>query len=246
MVPGHLSREGFAVSVIEKLLQLQEADIGIAGMERELRDIPARQEAERSRLAEHRQALEAAAAELKARQAKIKELEVESESFRGKIAKLRQQQMGLKTNKEFKAVESEIATIEAQIAELEDRELVFMEEVEEARGDVASRQKALDAEAEGVNADIKVLDERAAQIGSRLDAARASRTAIAQTVDNAEWLTRYEQVMAHRKDRALVPLEDSICGGCHMKLRPSAAHDVRKRDVMLSCDFCGRLLYWRG
>ena len=89
------------MSNIERLLALQEHDSRIRGIKKELRDIPERKELEIERLSGHKAALADAESTMKTQQAIVKELELEITARHEKIAKLRQQQFDLKTNKEF-------------------------------------------------------------------------------------------------------------------------------------------------
>ena len=109
-----------SVGLIDKLLILQEKDIQIRQMSKELKDIPARKKEEEARLDGHRGAVAEAKEAMKAKQAGLKKSEGDAEALREKIRKLRQQQMELKTNKEFKTMEEEIKGVEAQILKLED------------------------------------------------------------------------------------------------------------------------------
>jgi predicted nucleic acid-binding Zn-ribbon protein len=230
-------------TVIEKLLVVQDIDIRIRDIEQQLRDIPLRQEQEQSRLAEHKAALQTAEDKLKEARAEVNRLELESESRKAKIGKLRQQQLELKTNKEFKAMNAEIEGVEAEISQIEDRELELMQLVEEAHAGVAQRKADLDVEDKAVQADVQALQGRASELDQEVASARAER-AIAVAEIPADWLSHYERLMSRGRDRALVPLEGGVCGGCHMKLPPSFHHATRRQDdEMVVCEYCSRLLY---
>ena len=228
--------------MIEKLLALQEEDVRIREIEKELSDIPLRKGIEEARLEEHKQALQKAEDALKAKQAEVKEQELEVETARGQITKLRQQQMTLKTNKEFKAIESEVETLDASIAGIEDRELVLMDDVESLTHAVHEQKESLAREAAGVKQDVSAWDDRAKRLESDLAELRERRATRAATIEDEEWLARYERVMT-RRDRAIVPVEDGVCGGCHLQCPPYIIHDAKKQASMVSCNFCGRILY---
>jgi len=233
---------GEAVSVIDELLAVQERDLRILRIDKELEDIPARKENELTRLNEHKEALKAAEEALKLSQAKVKELELATSAKQEQIAKLRAQQLQLKTNREFKAMELEIKALEDAIRGVEDRELALMEEVESAVKDVAERRRDLEVEDAAVQEDITDLDERSATLASELEDERVAREVAASTVDSA-WLGRYDSIFRSKQGNALVQVKNGVCGGCHMQLPPYVAHDARKQLAMVSCDFCGRLLY---
>lgn len=230
------------MSNIERLLAVQDIDTRIREIEREMHDIPARQEQEQTRLNEHKEALEKAEGDLKLAQANVQKLELESESRHEKIGKLRQQQLELKTNKEFKAMEHEIAAIKEKISGLEDEELVLMENVELAKTDVKARSEALAEEAAAVAADVALLDERMGGLQDEIEDCRKRRDEAAVGIDE-EWISYYDKVWERRKDGALVELVGGVCGGCHMKLPPAVQNATKRKDEMVRCEWCGRLLY---
>lgn len=227
--------------IIEKLLIVQERDCRIRQMEKELKDIPARKKEELTRLDGHTKAVAEAKEQLKSKQAGLKALEGEADGKRGKVVKFRQQQMELKTNKEFKAMEDEIKGVGAEISAIEDQEIVVMEETEKARAEIAQKEVLLKEEDAAVQADVKALDARAAGLEKELAEMRAARAEAAKEVDS-RWLAYFDRVFKTR-DKALVPLTEGICGGCHMKLPPAVVHEVRKHADMVTCGYCGRLLY---
>jgi predicted nucleic acid-binding Zn-ribbon protein len=230
-----------AVDVIEKLLTLQEDDLKIRGMEKELRDIPVRKQREQARLDEHKKQVADAAQLVKERQAEIKRLQLEAEGAQDKIRKLRQQQLEIKTNKEFKAIETEVAALQDVIRKIEDGELDLMAQIEQAKESVKGTERALGDEEAAVKRDNLAWDKRAGEIEQDLAKIKAARAEKAKEID-AAWLGAYDRIF-QRKDRALVALTDGICGGCHMKLPPFVGHDARRHTMMVTCSFCGRLLH---
>ncbi len=229
------------MDVVDQLLSVQEKDVEIRQMEKEQKDIPARKQAEEERLSEHKAQIDAARNLLKQKQAVVDDLELQSNSCREQIQKLKKQQLDIKTNKEYRAMSAEIQGQEDRISDIEDRQLVAMEDVEKAKTEIQNRKSALSEEEAVLAEDLKELDSRAAEIETRLQSARQEREELARDIDR-DWLQQYESIM-RSKDRALVLLKDRVCGGCHMKLPTYIRHDAKKRQGMVACDFCGRLLY---
>jgi predicted nucleic acid-binding Zn-ribbon protein len=234
---------GQAGAAIERLLVVQVHDTHIRGLEREMKDIPARRKEEEARLTEHRQAMAATETSAKEKTAAIKQLEAENEARREKIAKFRRQQMEIKTNREFRAIEDEIKAVEHEIAGTEDSELRLMEALDGVRSEAVDQKASLATEETAVAADQKAWDERIRQLEADLAQVRETRRQAAEGID-AAWLKSYETIF-DRKAPAIVPLEDGFCGGCHMQLPPYVIHDSRKKDALVSCSFCGRIIYWR-
>ena len=94
---------------IEQLLVLQACDQEIRRLRKEMEDIPLRKQQIESRLGAHKEGQAQAEHVLLEARAKIKHLEGEIESARQTIKKYRDQQLQIKSNVEYKALEKEVA-----------------------------------------------------------------------------------------------------------------------------------------
>ncbi len=227
---------------IERMLVLQDHDLRIIRFEKELGDVPLRKQAIDALLDEHRHALAKAKDELKARQADIKKAELDVESSRDKIRKYREQQIQLKSNQEFRAMEGEISGVEKTIRQIEDRMLEMMETIDAAQKAVRERESALKTEEGSVKGEIDAIDQRAQDLQAELDRARQARSALAIGIETPR-LQHYERIMKNKREKALVAVEHGACGSCHMKLPPYQVHEARKQTSIVVCEYCGRMLY---
>lgn len=232
------------MTTIEKLLVLQERDRRIKDLTRDTHQIPARKKLSEAALIEHKTALDDAQEALKRTSAAIKGVELEIETQRQRIGKLRTQQNTVRTNDDYRALEREIATVEKTIRDEEDKEIALMEEAEGLRANIALLDKRHSEEQKSVEADTQALDQRLGAIKEEISRLKAERMELAKAID-PEWLSRYERIFKHMGDFALVPVESGSCGGCHMKIAPQLIQDAKRSDHMTTCSFCGRLLYWR-
>lgn len=233
------------MTTIEKLLVLQDRDRRIKQLKRDIDEIPARKKLNESALNEHKAALAAAQESLKKNAAAIKAVELEIESHRQRILKIRTQQNAVRTNEEYRAFDREIALAEKAIRDEEDKEILLMEETEGLRANVALMEQKLKAEQKMVDADAQALDQRLAIIREEANRLSAERAELLKDIE-PDWLSRYERVFKHTGDFAVVPLEKGSCGGCHMQLPPQVVQDAKRNATMTACSYCGRLLYWRA
>lgn len=213
----------------------------IRELDREIRDIPIRKKDRESALNGIKQTLQDSETELKNRQAELKKLDLEVECNKEKISKLRTQQIQLKTNSEFKAMESEISAFQQSISGIEDKQIGVMEGIEAAKAEVERQKSLLKAEEGKIAIECKQLDQRQQSVEEELNKIKAVRIEAAKEVLPA-WLAVYDKIIGH-KEPALVLLDDGICGGCHLKLAPSIMHEAKKRISIVTCGYCGRLLY---
>jgi len=233
------------VTTLEKLLVLQDRDRKLRQLLQETRDIPARKQLIESRLKANRDAHHLAQEELKKNLTQIKAVELEIETVKETIKKYRVQQGQIKSNDQYRALEREIREQMGRVRELEEREIVLMEQSETLKKIVSERDADLKTEEGAVQGDTKILDERLANIQAEVEEARKNREAMTEGIDES-WLSRYTRIFNNKGDFALVPVENGTCGGCHMKVPPQLVQDAKRGDAMVSCSYCGRLLYWQA
>jgi len=227
---------------IEKLLVVQACDQEIQRLRREMADIPLRKQQIESRLNAHKDGLEQAEHALLEVKTRIKQRELEADAARHQIQKFRDQQLQIKSNDGYKALEKEIATTQAGIRQLEDQELDAMEALEAATAEVQTRREALEKERGRMEEEIQAFLGRSEGLGEELKRKEEERKALASEIDPT-WLSRYERLFAKQRDAAIALVEHGTCGSCHMKLSPAQVVDARKADTLTLCDFCGRMLY---
>jgi uncharacterized protein len=229
----------------DKLLILQDHDRRSLQLTRESRDIPERKNNIKARLQHHRDAVRTAEEDLKNGQLKLKELEGDVEAFSTRLRKYKEQQMSVKNNDEYRALDREIASTRRDIGKFEERELVLMEQLEPLQAAVRDRKAELAEQEKVVAEELAALDERLVRIDAEIEALQRRRPELTAAVD-AQWLSRYERILNNKGDVAIVPIENGACGGCHMKLPPQVVHDARKGSRLVSCSFCGRIVYFDG
>ncbi len=231
-------------TTIEMLLVVQDRDRKIAELTREQKDIPTRKKQIESRAVAHQEGIKGSQDDLKKQSAVIKEIEVEIESRKQKIAKFREQQYQIKNNTEYRALESEIQNVQKEIRAQEDRELEVMEKMESLRGVILGREKDLKQEQGRMTEDQGVMNKRLENIELELNSLKTDRAELVKDIDKT-WLARYDRVFRKNGDYALVPVDNGACGGCHMNLPPQIIHEAKKGMTLTTCNFCSRILYWR-
>jgi predicted nucleic acid-binding Zn-ribbon protein len=149
------------------------------------------------------------------------------------------------TTAQVAALEHEIAFAEGEVSRLEDSELESMERTETLE---AQRK---DAEETVANLAKRLADERAsgAEALARdrvlLAEVEAKRTELRPQIGENS-LSMYDRI-AKSRGTALAEGVDQKCSACQMMVRPQRWNDLRDRsleETMLTCESCGRLLYW--
>jgi predicted nucleic acid-binding Zn-ribbon protein len=222
------------------LLGLDEQALALRGV---LASLPGQRRELEHKVVEARQRLEQAKARLGESQKRRRDLERDAGALGEQERHFQQQLPAIKKNEEYTALLHEIEATRQKRSELETQVLLLMEEEERVlRGRPALEQALKDAEAEaGARAKLIDADEAAEQ--QRLGALDARREANLRELPPAT-RARYERVHASRDGRAVVSIVKGACGGCYRTLPPAVLQEARRRDRMMSCEGCGRLMVW--
>ncbi len=228
---------------LEPIVALQKKDRRLIKIMREVRDIPQRKSDIEAQLDGSKQKLETALDSKKHTEALLRDIELEIESCKEKVTKYKTQQMDAKTNDQYRAFVKEIGVVESEIRDLEDKELQLMEELEKGKGIVAECEERLNAEKAGISDELNELNDRTSYLKEQLESLKADRARAAALCDKT-LLQKYTRIMNNKKDVAVALVESGgHCGGCHMKLPPQVIHDARNPTKIVSCNFCGRIVY---
>jgi predicted nucleic acid-binding Zn-ribbon protein len=228
---------------IAKLLEVQEKERELLKLEAEKAALPEELEGAKAAVTRAQEEVHRLKGELKALQAKKKEFELESSEKLEAVAKYQKQQFDVKTNVEYQALQKEIVNRQVENSRIEDRILEVMLEIEEHEGRIRSGEELVKAKGVELVAEEKKVAEEGAKVAARMTAVGAERDVLLPAIDAAV-LRRYQRIFKNKKDTAVVPLTDYVCGGCHMHLPPQIAHLVRKGDELVICESCSRILYW--
>ena len=230
--------------VIEELIRLQETDRRLIQLRNDLKEIPARKELVKQRAMDRENAFKQAEDAWKKHAAAMKGLDNETEAAKEKISRYRKQQFEVKTNEEYKTLEHEISTEQSKIRSLEDRELEEMELAEQFHDRMVACRREMEEERKRVEEDCAGLDRRSEVVEKEVGEVEGERRQRAAAVD-PQWLSRYDRILKHLGDAAIVSVENGACGGCHMKLTPQVIQDTKRGQEVCACTYCGRMLYWK-
>jgi predicted nucleic acid-binding Zn-ribbon protein len=236
-------------AVIQALLILQDRDLKRLGLETLLKQIPGDIARVEQKIATEKAAIETARTELRELEAKKKLIETEIGSAETKVGNYRTQQLSIRKNDEYQAMGHQIATVQAQIAELEGQELEVMYAIDEAKKKFAAAEAELKANISGHEARIKTLREREASVAAELQAAQAEVAKARETIEPLR-LRVYDRI-ALRNMPVVVAVHAGKCGGCHLKVSSEVESAARGKGVdataaLPTCDQCGRVVYYEA
>lgn len=229
---------------IEKLLILQQRDQSIAELESDLKRIPAEKELAKTRLASNQKAVSDAKVVLQENEVAIKSVELDIETRKTTIGRLKTQQFETRKNEEFRAIGTEIERYQEEIDEHETTELELMEKSDALRQTLQTAQEKLKLAEASVDEELQTYDKREIEEKKRLVEVRQLREKTASEIEDENLMELYERLLKARGTKAVASLSASgQCDGCHVKVTPATLIKVNADKEIVQCENCGRILY---
>ena len=229
---------------LERLIQLQQLESAAAEARGTIAAHPQRLADVDTRLSQTRAVVDAVKQRLKDSQELRRTLDKDVALYQGRVTKFKVQLSLVKTNKEYAAVQHEIATAQSDLGGVEERVIEQMVEAEEINAAVKQAEAAMAAQQKVIDAEKKALAEELAAVQATLEIATTRREELVKTLER-RLLTLFEQVAKRAKGVALsAATRDGLCGVCHVRLRPVVFQQVRANDTIVQCESCQRILYY--
>ena len=227
---------------IEQLLIIQDRDQKITKLNSDIERLPLEEQQAKQRLKSVIESVNSAESEIKSNEVEISKIELDIDTRKDSITKLKNQQLETKKNEEFAAMEHSITNYQDEISKLEDSQLELMEKGEELNKSLEEANDIHAKEQKVVDAELAIIKERKIQFSKKIEESKSDREKIASNIDN-DLLDQYNRIFKSKKGVAVSELINDICSGCHMKVTPTTAGMVRAEKVVSTCDQCGRILY---
>jgi len=229
---------------LQRLIKLQQLESTIADAKATLASHPQRLADADARLNDSKQAVEAAKGRLKDNQDARRNLEKDVAVYQGRLSKFKDQLSLVKTNKEYQAMQHEIATAQSDLGGVEEKVLELMLEADTITADVKRAEAALTTRQKEIDAEKKELTEELASVDTSLKAASEARAELVKDLD-ARLMAIFDSVARVRKGVAIsTATRDGLCAACHVRLRPFVFQQIRQNDAIIQCESCHRILYW--
>ena len=227
---------------LEKLIALQQADTEVARLREEIASLPGRVTTIEAKLAGTRAQIEKAQQGLAATQAARRKLETGIQDHRGKISKYREQSLAVKTNEQYKALLHEIEFAEQQVRSAEDGILEGMVDSEAREAALQAAEAELKAETAEIETEKAEARARTTEDERLLAEQNAQREALRAGIAD-DVLAHYDRVL-HARKTAVAEGRAQKCTACNVLLRPQTYNEIRSNEQIVTCDSCGRILYY--
>lgn len=185
--------------------------------------------------------LEAIQEEAKSARVVADQKELQLKSAEAKIEELKAKLNACKSNREYQALQEQIAADEMACSVLSDEILEAFEKADEMKTKVGPAEEELAK----VKAD---LQETKQKVNSQRDNIEGDIGRLEKELVEAENRLppdvheAYDRVVKNKGSDSLAPVENMACTGCYQQLTPNNYNNLRLSKAVF-CKTCGRLLY---
>jgi predicted nucleic acid-binding Zn-ribbon protein len=228
---------------LEILLQIQDKNIRIGNLSKQVNSVPVDKENAKLELEKYEAAVASAKAAIQDVESRVKTLELDVDTHKEKIRNLQTKSGEVKKNEEYKAMMQEISTHQEKITKLEDDEIVLWEELEAAKTVRKDAERDLDAGKKRIESTVQDLDVRETNCNEQIEKLKAEAAELEAGVD-LELIQHYKRLLQKTDGgkQVIVPLQEENCGSCFLKVTKAIALAVDK-GMLTPCEYCGSLIY---
>jgi len=231
------------VADLEHLIELQQVDLRLQELTRQLESLPPRRREAEQELQQARQAVEQARVAHTESLKQRKKLELDVQQVEERIAKHKSQMYEVKSNEAYRALQDEVKAEEEQKAKLEDQELEVMLAAEELEKKIKASEAARAETEQRVQAALRQLADEQARCEKEAAGLKARRETLRGQVEE-DTLELYDRIARQHGGIALAEAREEICQVCRIHIRPQTFAEVRRGDQLHYCESCHRILYY--
>lgn len=229
---------------VDILLELQNIEDESTGIRRSLSKVDEEIRNRRKKLEDSQKELALLEDSLGKIKKEYRDYEIEFETRNTRLKKSEEYIKTVSSNSEYQILLREIddnrkknAELEGQMLELLDRIETGNKEVEE--GGTGIEQIRTEVEKEIAEIEATSVDDRKA-----LEGILKKRDDVASRLD-PKLYRRFSGIINKAGGKGIVPVTNSICGGCYMNIPPQMYIEVQRGENIYFCPQCHRMLYYK-
>lgn len=235
--------DGPMLPALTSLIALQDVASRADDARRRIAEAPTRIQALDAQLASATQAVESAKAALAENQAVRRDLEKEAAVAQQRVSKYKDQLMEAKDNKQFHALQHEIATFGEEVSRVEGLIIERMVEGDDLTAKLKAAEAALAVSKKSVASQKAAIETESAALSASLEGLTAERARISKDLA-ASQLSTFDTMFKARKGVAIARVVDGLCEACRVRVRPHLYNQIRAGDQIIQCESCQRILYF--
>jgi uncharacterized protein len=225
------------------LTELQNLDNQLSALAEKIKQLPLQLQPYEAACAQAHQTLERLQAEVSQWERQQRVIERDLADSQSALTRTQAKLREVKTNKEYSAVLTEVATAEQRITALEDQILQLMEQTEQQRQTIQMQEQGVREARQKLREQNKHVQAAQESLNQEIASEQEKRQKITSPLD-PKLYESYQQLATRHGGRAVVHLRDGVCTGCHLRISPQLIADIRLQQKLYTCPYCRLMLLW--
>ncbi len=229
---------------LSQLISLQDLDVEIKRLKAEIDSLPTRREELESKFAAENKEFLDLKQQLDDITSQKRGIEEELETEQRKMEKFKADLMKATNEREYSTAVREIDVAKKAISALETEVLKLMEQVEKLEVQVNERSPEIETKRVELERHLAEIESLAKADQTKLKSLTVERSPMIETL-SSETRATYERMSKIKSGLALSEALDYKCLACRMTIRPQVFNDIRRGEQLITCENCGRILFFR-
>lgn len=228
---------------LDRLVRLQQLDNSVTASCQAIDTFPAKSDALNARIEQRASALGNVEHRLTDHKTARRELEKDVAQVQMRLTQFKEQLLKVKTNKEYQALQEEIANAETEVQRLEDQILERMLKGDELNAEMTAAKQAVESERQAVSTERNALEKERDNLQAKVDQHLFDRNSLVAEI-SVQTMALFDTLSHGRKGVALCEARNGRCSVCQVRLRPQLYNELRRNTALLQCESCQRILYY--
>jgi hypothetical protein len=160
------------------------------------------------------------------------------------IVKSNEKLRAVKTNKEYQSILKEIDEIRKKNSGLEDLMLEQLEKIESTEDAVKAKEAEISAFLHACRNKKEVVAANQQRERQAVETLNQKKVRISAKTD-PKLISVLDDVKKKVRGKAVVPVQQAICMGCHMNIPAQLFNELQRFDEIRFCPHCHRIIYWQ-
>ncbi len=226
---------------LEILVEMQKLDDVITQKDSLVKSLPKELNGLKNDVKNAEEALNNLKEKLKENKSTQKAKELEIQVNKDKMNKYKEQLLLIKTNKEYKALNSEVNHLAKKNSGIDDENIALMEEEIELQNILAENKKIYEKADKELKENEDRLEKKIKSVKQDSENLRIERNKLAENLP-LRIIKRYAALIKTKNRKAVVKKDGNSCSGCGYHLRPQLVIEIEEGKKILNCENCGRIL----
>ena len=230
-------------SFLSPFVELQKLDIEKEKVEKLLQSIPNKIRILEDKIVGIKREQEIARDQFRSLEHSQREVENRVQDSYNQINKYKNQQMLVKKNEEYQALESEISILRQRIELGETEEIEILYKIDLEKENLVQSEQAFLIKIGTIEEDIKQNQNTFSELIKKKENLTENIQHKRRKLDS-NLLTDYDQIHSNIKKLPIISeIKHQICDGCHLKVSQEVMGRIKDHHAVHHCDQCGRIVY---